>query len=152
MGKSLEVRFWEKVRKGAETECWPWLACRDRAGYGHIKNEHGRVEFAHRVAWRLHNGPTAFQVLHQCDNPGCMNPAHLFVGTIADNMADKVAKGRQRGPKGVANSAAKLTEQQVLIIRSRSDEKRRLLADEFGVSQTVIYGILSGKAWSHLFT
>lgn len=152
MGKSIEERFWGKVRKGSETECWPWLACRDRAGYGHIKNEHGRVEFAHRVAWRLHNGPTSLQVLHQCDNPGCMNPAHLFVGTVADNMADKVAKGRQRGAKGVANSAAKLTEQQVLIILSRRDEIQQGIADEFGVSAATISSIHRGKTWSHLFT
>lgn len=95
----LEIRYWAKVDKRGPDECWPWVAYRHGAGYGRINRgpaKAGQV-FAHRVSWEIHYGsiPDGLYVLHRCDNPPCQNPAHLFVGTTADNMRDKVAKGRQ---------------------------------------------------------
>lgn len=94
-------RFWSKVAKAGANDCWPWLGSQQKPmGYGHWTwwdGERGRSTTAHRKAWQLTNGPIpeGMMVLHSCDNPPCCNPAHLWLGTHADNMADKVAKGRQ---------------------------------------------------------
>jgi hypothetical protein len=90
------ARFWSKVdRSELEGECWPWLAAKDPKGYGRFFLR-GRMRVAHAVAWRLVNGdpPAGMFVLHRCDHPWCCNPKHMFLGTIADNNRDMVAKGR----------------------------------------------------------
>jgi hypothetical protein len=89
---SIEARFWPKVEKTAG--CWIWRGSRDRNGYGRI-SERNKPQLAHRVSWRIHHAaePTAC-VLHRCDNPPCVNPAHLFLGSRADNSKDMIAKGR----------------------------------------------------------
>jgi HNH endonuclease len=91
------LRFWSKVSKGTDAVCWEWNGKTGRNGYGYIKaarTEH--YHLAHRVAWALTYGPIPhrLQVLHHCDTPRCVNPAHLFLGTQADNMTDKAKKGR----------------------------------------------------------
>ena len=92
-------RFWDKVDKSGR--CWEWLAAKNSSGYGRLNNN-GRNHLAHRVAWILTNGPIpegdhygTICVLHHCDNPPCVNPAHLFLGTIQDNVNDMIEKGRQ---------------------------------------------------------
>lgn len=94
--KSLADRFWAKVDKsGGPDACWPWLAAVNGAGYGIIRLR-GKNIRAHRVAWELASGQLndRVHVLHRCDNPPCVNTAHLFTGTHGDNMADMAAKGR----------------------------------------------------------
>lgn len=90
-------RFWSKVDKSGD--CWEWTACRTRAGYGQFKSD-GRLHRAHRLAWALTNGPIpeGKHVLHRCDNPGCVNPDHLFLGSHQDNMDDMSNKGRRKNP------------------------------------------------------
>lgn len=95
--RPVEERFWEKVEK--LTDCWVWTAGTDDKGYGRILNkrkEHGGETRAHRLSWILHNGPipTGLYVLHKCDNPPCVRPDHLFLGTNLDNMRDMKEKGR----------------------------------------------------------
>lgn len=98
---TIRERFWAKVRRG--DGCWEWTAARSAAGYGWFKGAAG-PELAHRVAWRLERGEiqAGLFVLHRCDNPRCVRPDHLFLGTNADNMADMVQKGRQSRGEAIA--------------------------------------------------
>jgi hypothetical protein len=97
--KPLEERFWPKVNKTAPNGCWEWTACTNELGYGWIAagTRQGRHLKAHRVSYALAFGevPEGMSVLHRCDNPLCVKPSHLFLGTQADNMADMIRKGRK---------------------------------------------------------
>ena len=100
---SLEERFWSKVDKKGNDECWLWTSTVNARGYGCITvAPYHQYIRAHRLSWKIATGYDAgsLDVLHRCDVPLCVNPNHLFLGTAADNIADKVAKGRQA--KGAA--------------------------------------------------
>lgn len=96
---SRESRFWSKVRK--TLTCWIWEGSRNPAGYGHLRSS-DRLEKAHRISWEIHFGsiPDGMAVLHRCDNPPCVAPFHLWLGTQKDNAADRQAKGRQNRRPG----------------------------------------------------
>ena len=151
--KSLKERFWEKVIVKGPDVCWEWKGGCNNYGYGAFWSFHNKVEGAHRVSWKLHNGPIprGMCVLHHCDNPLCVNPAHLFLGTKADNTKDMMLKGRQpaismiRHP-GESNGRAKLTEKEVRIIRGKL-YSGSILAREYGVSQSQICRIIKGNTW-----
>ena len=105
---------------------------------------------AHRVAWWLTHGavPEGMCVCHHCDNPGCVNPAHLFLGTPTDNIADMVLKDRQYRPKGENNSNAKLTEEDVRAIRrEHATTTQRELARKYGVHNATISLIVRRQIW-----
>jgi hypothetical protein len=148
----LADRFWTKVRK--TDGCWLWTGCVGSHGYGEIWSAEtaGRLT-THRVSWELHHGPIpeGMSVLHRCDVRACVNPAHLFLGTDTDNMADKTAKRRHRF--GERHHGATLTEADVRAIRDRWQRggvTQRDLADAFGVDPSQVSRILSGDAWSHV--
>ncbi len=145
--KSLSERFWTKVDKSDPLGCWIWLGGRAGTGnYGVIWD--GRQKRAHRASWEMVNGPIpiGFQICHHCDNPSCVNPAHLFCGTRSDNANDSVSKGRWNRPLGENHHLAKLIPIQVLEIRQRLLSVNRL-ANKFGVSRSVIRQVLDNKAW-----
>lgn len=145
-------RFWSKVDRRKPSDCWPWTAGTNPAGYGRIGIGTTTVVLAHRLAWKLTNGPipNGLWVLHRCDNPPCCNPAHLFLGTDTDNMRDATRKDRLAF--GSRHWRAKLTEQDAAAIRRRraAGEKGRDLAREFGVSPTTISEIVHHKLWTHV--
>lgn len=144
-------RFWDKVDKsGGDNACWVWRASRTPLGYGHFGFRR-KLLIASRVAWELACGsiPEGLHVLHHCDNPSCCNPKHLFLGTNHENVLDSLKKGRRSSRKGEGNGRAKLTLEQVQIIRERhaNGEYQYRLAKEFGVSQVQIGHIVNRKAW-----
>lgn len=149
---SLSERFWSKVRKLKPHECWEWQASRVSAGYGKISLPHSRqLEGAHRVAWKLTNGPIpdGLFVLHRCDNPPCCNPSHLFLGTHADNMKDMTAKGRH---KGRPSPGRLLTTDQVRRIKNRvrTGESRRQVARDLGKDHRLIARIMTGELYADI--
>lgn len=145
----LKKRFWEKVLIG--DDCWEWQASRRTWGYGQTGVGNGKVRTAHRASWELVKGviPAGLNVLHRCDNPPCVRPDHLFLGTLSDNMQDCAKKGRVKGGarKGEKHHKAKLTEAQVTEIRASADESDTALALRYSVSRGLIWFIRTNKVW-----
>lgn len=141
------ARFWAKVQM--TLSCWEWSGSRDALGYGMFKHK-GKTRRAHRISWESRYGkvPDGLLVLHHCDNPSCVNPAHLFLGTNADNNRDMVSKGRARYP-GRPGVGFKLSEVEVEQIRSRvrDGESQSAVAKHFGVNQSLVSRICSGQYW-----
>jgi hypothetical protein len=154
--RPLEVRFWAKVNK--TDSCWLWTGTAPN-GYGQIQVGEKMVP-AHRVSYEMANGPIPVGklVCHNCpdgDNPLCVNPAHLWLGTYAENSADMVRKGRTRPPcvTGEAHGSAVLTEAQVVEIRARyrlGNISHRALATIYGVSHRSIGSAINGQTWKHI--
>ena len=148
--KQTLANFWNRVHK-TET-CWLWTGSIRPNGYGTI----GRKGIStHRLAWELTYGPVpqALQVLHHCDNPPCVNPLHLFLGTHIDNMKDKSQKGR--APRGLQNGAyrrstTKLTIELVGLIKTlyKNGLPQKEVAAQVGVTQSEVSRVLSGKRWA----
>lgn len=149
----LAQRFWKLVDRSNPGGCWPWLAARDKDGYGLVTTTPGTQRVAHRVAYELTYGPfdEALKVCHHCDNPSCCRPNHLFLGTPADNNADMVRKARH--PHGIKHGRAKLTEADVRTIRQRyaTEHVTQIkLAEDYGVDQTIISDVVLRKSWRHV--
>ena len=178
MEQSVVERFWAKVQKRPNDECWLWLGAKWKSGYGQLRRYKTQRWLAHRVSWEIANGRApALHVLHKCDNPSCVRPDHLYEGTNAENMRDKVDRGRQargsrhgsktkpesieRGNKhwshrdpsrrvrGERHGSAKLTWVSVREIRHlhASGVSQYKLASQFGVCRASIAGIISGRRW-----
>lgn len=157
--RPLADRFWEKVDKSGD--CWIWMAARNKGGYGQFSmlvRGKGQMRKAHRVSYELAFGsvPPEMDVCHDCDNPACVNPAHLFLGTHTDNMQDKMAKGRHvpgGPPNGEQNHMAKLTSGKVREIRglyAAGGTSYMKLGQLFGVSASTISEIVKREIWCHV--
>ena len=146
---NLQERFWSKVVPEPMSGCWLWIGAWNRQGYGQFKFRHHQTQ-THRVAWFLTHDifPTQSIVMHTCDVPSCVNPAHLRLGTCAENSADMVRKHRQA--RHERNSHAKLTWDQVEEIRQRYQAgtvTQAALSREYGVTDVMISCIVNGKNW-----
>lgn len=175
MPKTLKERFWSRVNKGGPihpvlgTPCWLWtgrLSLGRRGGYGTIMSkEHGYQIRAHRASFEIHLGaiPAGLVVCHHCDNPPCVNPAHLFAGTRADNNADMKSKGRRAAGLAVTSRGnTKLSDESVSTIlrlylpsdgvgfRPANGWSLSKLAMRFGVSKRTILFIVQRKTWAHI--
>lgn len=145
-------RFWSKVAITADDDsCWNWIPPKKKDGYANIGIQ-GKSLYAHRVSWELSYGkiPDGLFVLHKCDNRGCVNPKHLFLGTTQDNMDDMVKKGRSPKNIGELNGFHKLTASQVSEIRSRyaaGGISMKNLGKEIGISAMQVHNIVSRKHW-----
>lgn len=138
--------------------CWEWQGYRTRQGYGHLclAGYHGRMVFAHRVVWEQRHGPVpAGKILmHECDNPPCVNPKHLRLGTHLENRRDAIQKGRPRNTaRGERHGRARLRPNQVSEIRRLRAQgvKLKTLAARFGMSESSISGIALNQSWRHLW-
>ena len=143
--------FLRKIEKRGE--CWEWTAARYKDGYGMFSPAGRTSTRAHRYSWEIHSGPIppSTLVCHSCDNRLCVNPAHLFLGSVKDNVQDKVQKGRQL--KGMSHHKAKLTEATVRDMRTRYIPRVvsiASLAAEYGVSQHTAQAAISRKTWKHV--
>ena len=156
--RPLAERFWLKVDVRGPNDCWPWKASRYSNGYGGIGlgGKDAGKGLAHRVSWEIHFGPITdgMLVCHKCDNPACVNPAHLFIGTQKDNMADCGRKGRLSGGSlpGEKNPNSKLTKPQADDIRrrySRGGVFQKDLAAEYGITQAQVSYIVLRKSWTN---
>lgn len=151
--KRAEARFWSRVRVLNPNQCWEWQGVRESFGYGRFWFN-GRTQTAQRVAWQLSAGdiPQGLCVLHRCDNPPCVNPSHLFLGTKSANAADRHVKGRTNWARGDSQPGTNLTEDSIRAIRSRyaAGALQRDLAAAFGVSRSSIQLIVARKRWAHV--
>lgn len=154
----LEQRFWAKVNRDGPVvrdelgECWEWTGAKLRGqGYGRVVVA-GREVLAHRLAWTLTYGepPPGLCVCHHCDNRLCTRPAHLFIGTRADNNADRHVKGRSRGPRSENSPMVRLSADDVEQIRKMHQlgaHSQERIGQMFGVSQPTVSQIVLGRTW-----
>lgn len=152
---TVKERFWSQVDRSGD--CWIWIGACNSKGYGNVHNptdENGRrISLAHRLSYEFTFGsiPDGMMVCHICDNPPCVNPTHLFLGTAADNFQDMRQKGRWQPAKGEDVGTSKLTEDQVAEIRSRYVFRKTtipMLAIEYGVSKSAISRLLRRQSWA----
>jgi hypothetical protein len=162
MVMTVENRFWSKVDILENcAACWLWTAALTPGGYGRFAfGKRGSNTNAQRIAWMLTNGeiPPGMDVLHRCDNPPCVNPAHLFLGTQADNVADMDAKGRRKWggfvppPRSGVPWIAKVTESEVTEIRAlfAGGTRQVAIAKSYGISQQLVSAICRRHVWKHV--
>jgi hypothetical protein len=150
-GLTIGERFESKYIPEPNSGCWLWMGARVSKGYGSIRIA-DKIIAAHRLSWKLHKGeiPENSHVLHTCDNPPCVNPDHLFLGTNDDNVQDKIAKGRLRCECGERRYNAKLTEELVRQIRSDPSISNKEWAKRLDVHYATIHHARTGKWWKHV--
>ena len=149
-----EVRFWRRVEKAGPDDCWLWMGSATKNNYGRfqIGGKGSPYVGTHRYSFEMATGEKPEVVMHKCDNPRCVNPAHLRAGTHKENTADMIAKGRhkRKGPIGSSNFNTKLTPADVCAIRLRQGESANSVGRDFGVGHKTILAIWRGITWTHV--
>lgn len=137
-GRPLETRFWEKVERGSDSDCWNWTGATTHGGYGVLGIGRERLVRAPRVSYEIHRGPIPHGAIirHSCDNPRCVNPSHLSTGSMKDNVRDMLERGRNRPHR-------KLTPEDVAAIRTSTGTVRSVAA-QFGVSFAYVSMVRNG--------
>jgi len=152
-GRSTARRFWDKVDRSNDDECWEWQYHRNEDGYGQFGYD-GRVELAHSVVLMLHGETLGEEyVLHHCDNPACVNPEHLYVGDQEDNMQDREERSGYEHPLGEEHPRSSLSDDDVAVIKwklENTDMIQKEIANEYGVSREAIGEISRGATWTHV--
>jgi hypothetical protein len=145
-----ERRLFNGAKIDPASLCWNWQRAKNNDGYGSI-HIGGRTHLAHRKSYELYRGeiPDSALVCHACDNPCCINPSHLFLGSQTDNMRDMAAKNRGGRVYGIRHPRAKLTEKQIASIRS-DGRSGYVIACEYGISKSNVYAIKAGQTWKHI--
>lgn len=151
--EQVREKLLANIRKNEVCGCWNWLGNCQNNGYGRLKFRNVR-SLAHRVSWQVFRGeiPKGMCILHSCDNPRCVNPDHLFLGTKDDNNQDMIEKGRDRKVCGEKSPKAKLTVGQVRELRRLYLEGVKIyqLAPIFGINRSSIGAIVRRKTWKHV--
>lgn len=144
----LPKKMVAKIATAGGDDCWPWLGAKDADGYG-IGWSGSKTVRVHRFVMEQIDGKIGIGsvVLHKCDNPSCCNPAHLSVGSVQENVADRDTKGRRSPPKGESHKSSKITEKQANEIRA-SKLPERELGKIYGISKTQAGDIRRGKYWA----
>lgn len=154
--ESVEARLWRRVNKAGQivphigSQCWEWVGNTIKDGYGLIRDRKKMV-LTHRLSWTMAYGaiPDGMLVLHHCDNPPCVNPSHLFIGTDADNASDRDSKGRRKPLIGEMNGRAKLRELDVRSIRNDVRSTKEIAAS-YNISIPLVQKIRHGDIWKHV--
>jgi hypothetical protein len=145
-----QIPFMDYVSPEPNSGCWLWTGAMNRDGYGHARRD-SKTQLAHRVSYQMHRGPIpeGMCVCHTCDEPSCVNPDHLWLGTHLDNVRDMNAKGRHHDASGEANGRAKLTIEKVREIRAKlaNGQARKNIVTEYGISRSSVSLIHLGKIW-----
>ena len=149
-------RFWSSIDIALDSGCWEWQRGKITSGYGVFYLSNWRRMYAHRFSYIAFCGeiPADMVVCHSCDNPSCVNPAHLWLGKQGNNVRDCVAKGRDLHAVGENHGRAKLNESAVREIRRRANGGawgiQSRLAEEYGVARVTIRQIIAGNTWTHV--
>ncbi|MGF3025568.1 HNH endonuclease signature motif containing protein [Methylobacterium aquaticum] len=143
----LQNKISDRSKVDPSTGCWLWQNCRNRKGYGHI-GHNGKTYLAHRLSYIAFVGdiPADMLVCHKCDRPACVNPDHLFLGTHADNVADRDSKGRHNPCKGFKHGRTKVTPEIIRSIR-KDIRAQHVIASAHGVSEITVNRIRRGHRW-----
>lgn len=149
---SILARFWSRVNREKAKGCWPFTGYIATHGYGHFQFTEDGIHYrerAHRFVWFIRHGdiPAGMEICHRCDNPACVNPDHLFLGTHQQNCLDSIHKGRKR-----TWGLQKLNAEQVRAIRRRvvQGELQRVIASDFGIAHNTVSQIANRQTWAHL--
>jgi hypothetical protein len=142
-------RFWMKVNKQAPNGCWEWTGARAGKEQRYAQTRH---DGKHVLVHRLVMGEPDGLVLHHCDNPICVNPDHLYVGTYADNVRDMMERGRNVPPVGEKNGQAKITEEIAaqIVAMYKNGMKPAKIAKMLGLGYYTVQNITRGRTWKHL--
>jgi len=152
---SLEERFWGRVQRSTPDCCWEWTGGTNDRGYGQI-GDGDRILYAHRLSYEWYHNVTLERsdiVRHTCDNPPCVNPHHLLIGTHQDNSDDKMRRGRDRKALGTENGRSKLTPAQALEIDALIREggmSLRAISRQFGIGVNTVIALKKGITWAHV--